>query len=69
VATTSLISISSTMMARLMLNLLKVNAGTSDQDAPTDSSQDSRSSPNFSRVELDTLWTSDLEHHRSVSGM
>jgi hypothetical protein len=39
------------MMARLMLNL---------QEVKTDGNEDSRSQQDVSRVELDTVWTSDL---------
>jgi hypothetical protein len=45
------------MMARIMLNLLEVK---------TDVSEDSRSQQDVSRVELDTVWTSDLGYRRTI---
>lgn len=62
-------SVSSTMMARLLLNLLKVNTENSDANiADSDNTEDCSLPPDLSRVELDTIWSSDLEHRaRSIS--
>lgn len=57
------------MMARLLLNLLKVNTENSDANiADSDNTEDCSLPPDLSRVELDTIWSSDLEHRaRSIS--
>ena len=61
-----LFSISTMMMARIMLNLLKVNA-TSDSDTHTDIAEVPGLPRNFTCIELDTFWSSDSEHPKTTS--
>lgn len=56
------------MMARLMLNLIQVNADSAADSGTHDPGQDFSLSRDVNRVELDTFWTNDTELPTDFAG-